>query len=785
MCLSADERLEFFEKRIRPVLVEHCYECHAADADKVQGGLLLDSRAGWQSGGDSGPAVVPGKPEESLLLSALRHETFEMPPDSQLSPDIIRDFETWIRSGAIDPREGKTVRPENAIDLRQGRTFWSFQPIRTPAVPSVESDWPETPIDHFLAAHHADTGRKPATDAPPDQVLRRLYFALTGLPPHPVDIREFHDAWSQDKRRAVVSVTDRLLMSPRYGERWGRHWLDVARFAESSGGGRSLMLPHAWRFRDYVIQSFSEDKPFDALIREHIAGDLLPSDSDEQFNEQLCGTAYLALGPINYELQDKELLRMEVIDEQIDTIGRTFLGLTLGCARCHDHKFDPVPTREYYALAGIFRSTKSLVPGNVSKYVTTPFRSESHREAMQLWEQQQQELEVELRKLKQRLGSVDPQERAPAVTTSDLDAEEQHRLQAQLEALQKGYDRHVGAKPRTAVTMSVTDEDQPADWHLHIRGGVRHLGPVVRRGFLSVVSTDADDSGTALPVKIPEASSGRRELADWIASPNNPLTARVYVNRIWQHLIGEGLVRTPDNFGLMGMTPTHPQLLDYLASTFIKEDQWSTKRLIRRIVTARIFRLSSDVPTPLDPENRHLTRAFRRQLDAEALRDGLLQISGQLNLTITGGRTISKLTKYDGSYDHSSGSTRIRSVYVPFLRNAVLETLNVFDTANPNVVTGRRNQTVLPGQALYLMNSTFIRDQAQHAAAAFLAAQSEEQHDADVRIHQAFLLALGRAPTPPESKIVSKVLESAEAHQQAWKDVFSMLFCSMDFRFID
>lgn len=773
---TADERLEFFEKRIRPVLTKHCQKCHAADAHKIRGGLQLDSKSGWQTGGDSGPAVVPGQPDDSLLLSALRHESLAMPPEEKLPDTIIHDFETWIRAGAVDPREGR-ARPETQkLDLLEGRQFWSFQPIPSPTVPTVKSDWPKTPIDHFLAAQHSTINADVAGDATADQVLRRLHFALVGLPPLPVDIREFRLPYSQDASLAIATVTDQLLASPRFGERWARHWLDVTRFAESSGGGRSLMFPHAWRFRDYVIRSFNNDKPFNVFVREHIAGDLLPSETDQQFNDQVCGSAYLVLGPINYELQDKELLRMEVIDEQIDTIGRTFLGLTLGCARCHDHKFDPIPTREYYALAGIFRSTQSLVPGNVSGYVKTPLRSESHRESMKTWNQQQQTITEQIQQIQKATSTTDP---------AKGDANSSSKHQNLLTALQMQLKEHQAAKPVADVSMSVREQAAPADWHVHTRGNVRSLGPLVKRGFLSVASGNVNESGQVPAAIIPTGSSGRLQLADWIVTESNPLTTRVYVNRIWQHLIGEGIVRTPDNFGSMGTPPTHPKLLDYLASSFITDDQWSTKSLIRRIVTSRIFRLSSGIPSDVDPENQYLTRAFRRQLDAEALRDSLLLVSGQLDLSVTGGLTISKITTFDANYDHSTGSTNARSVYLPFLRNAMHSSLDIFGTANPNVVTGQRTQTVLPGQALYLMNSPFIRDQARLGAGNFLEGQTDVSKDESDSIGLVWLRVLGRAPNPQEIKTAMSLLESSQSRLQAWTALFQTLFGSIDFRFID
>ncbi|MDG1896852.1 MAG: DUF1549 domain-containing protein, partial [Fuerstiella sp.] len=303
---SADDvaKLEFFEARIRPVLVEHCYKCHAADAKNVRGGLLLDSKAAALDGGESGAAVVPGAPDESLLLLAMKHESYEMPPDRKLPDAIIADFEKWIRDGAVDPRTGGKTMKRSAIDLKEGRNFWSFRPIRRPAVPAPTDTWAKTDIDRFVAARQEAAGLSPVDDASAEQLLRRINYALIGLPPAPDQIASFATAWAVDSDAAIDALVDELLASPRFGERWGRHWLDVARFAESSGGGRSLMFPDAWRFRDYVIKSFNDDKPFDQFVREHIAGDLLPHDSDGQHDDQVTGVGYLTLGPTNYEQQD-------------------------------------------------------------------------------------------------------------------------------------------------------------------------------------------------------------------------------------------------------------------------------------------------------------------------------------------------------------------------------------------------------------------------------------------------------------------------------------------------
>ena len=396
------EQMEFFETRIRPVLIEHCYACHSAEAKEVKGSLRLDSRDAALTGGDSGPALVAGKPEDSLLMQALRHEALEMPPDRKLPDNVLNDFETWIRAGAADPRSGGTGAAKRTIDIEKGREFWSFRPVIKPEIPLAGEGWAKNDVDRFVAAQREQ--QVVAGDATPDVLIRRLTFVLTGLPPSLDEQTQFAKMWAENQDRAIEVTVDRQLASPRFGERWGRHWLDVARFAESTGGGRSMMLPDAWRFRDYVIESFNNDKPFDQLIREHIAGDLLPSVSDGKHDEQLTGVGYMMLGAINYEEQDKEQLRMDVVDEQIDSMGRTFLGMTLGCARCHDHKFDPVPTTDYYALAGIFRSTKALTPGNVSGFVTAPLRTGFDHAALTAWTARDQTLEKQIAVLKKAAG---------------------------------------------------------------------------------------------------------------------------------------------------------------------------------------------------------------------------------------------------------------------------------------------------------------------------------------------------------------------------------------------
>ncbi|MCA9040229.1 MAG: PSD1 domain-containing protein [Planctomycetaceae bacterium] len=757
------------------MLVKHCYECHANDSKKVQGGLVLDTRAGIQAGGDSGPSVVPGDLEESLILGALRHETFEMPPQEKLSAEVIADFETWIKMGAPDPRDGEVKKPRSAINLEEGRQFWSFQPIASPTPPELkDDDWSESEIDRFILARLREAELEPVQEASRRNLIRRVSYALTGLPPSPDEIESF----IQDTRPTRVALEERIdhwLASPHFGERWGRHWLDVVRFAESSGGGRSLMFKEAWRFRDYVVHSFNKDKPVNQLIREHIAGDLLPHKSREEQAEQLIATGFLTLGPTNYEQQDKAMLRMDVIDEQIDTTGRAFMGMTLNCVRCHDHKFDPIPMKDYYALAGIFGSTEVLTFANVSGHVLRELppppdqQAEVEKLKQQLSAAKKLQTEAELNLNAARRNGITPEE--------DKELKKvRHHYTEQAKELQKQLDQLVD------FAMSVNEVKEPQDGHLHIRGSAHNLGPIVPRGFLSVIPISDE-----FTQQITSEQSGRLELANWIVDERNPLTARVYVNRVWHYLFGEGLVRTTDNFGQTGEKPSHPELLDYLANRFMQEG-WSTKQLIREIMLSKVYRLSSDhhpAAAKVDNENRLLWRAHKRRLDGESLRDTLLLLSGQLDLT-PGGYTIRKFSEYDYGYEFD---TVRRSVYVPVFRNAMLDLFEVFDVANPNLVVGRRTSSTLPTQSLYLMNSPFMREQAELTAKRVL---SQDLSTEDERLNWIYQQTLGRPPSDLEAEQALDYLahfegEDAELDDELekWSSLCHSLFCCLDFLYLE
>ena len=887
--------LAFFEKKIRPVLVQHCYKCHAADAKNIRGGLLLDSRAAIRQGGDSGPAVVPEKPGESLLLESLRYDGYEMPPSGKLPDAVIADFEKWIAMGAPDPRDGQAHAVAAGIDIDAGRRFWSFQSPQAHPVPDVKNtSWPRSDIDRFTLAKMEAANLQPAADADKRTLLRRAYFDLIGLPPTPEQIHAF---LADDSPRAFERVVDQLLASPHFGERWGRHWLDIARYSDSTGGGRSLLFKVSWRYRNYVIDAFNRDTPFDEFIIEQIAGDLMPAETNAEKARHLTGTGFLALGPTNYENQDKRQLRMDVVDEQIDTIGRAFLGMTIGCARCHDHKFDPIPTTDYYALAGIFRSTRSLIDGNVSNWVTRALpTSDGVSDASAGLEELTAQLATKKRELK-RLNK-----QAPSQTVDDTDAEfvgmwtestvvrpfvgkryvhttdpkaraifeftaprtgthemlvaytaETNRDTATPHTISRngavldtvrvnqrqkatgyvsvgthefekgdsvtvtvhtagttdvviadaaklifvgtatakrarqqvaGLERQIGSlqtnlasmrKAAAAATkvMSVEEEPKPADFNVCIRGNVRNLGKKVPRGFLSVATTK--------PVSIPNGASGRLEFARWIASPDNPLTARVAVNRIWHHLFGAGLVRTVDNFGVPGERPSHPQLLDHLALRFV-EHGWSVKQAVRAMMLSRTYQQSStgaNVAAERDPENRLLTRQNLRRLEAEALRDALFALSGELDRTRPGD-TVREGTKSEYGYTFAS---KHRSVYLPVFRNRLHPLFAVFDFPDPNLSNGRRNTSTLSTQALYLMNSPLIGEHAAKTADSLMARKNEDDTQ---RLRQLYERALGREPTAREAQLALSFLSdtSGEERQKNWVAICQAVIGSVDFRYV-
>ncbi len=936
---SADPHgLEYFEKHVRPLLVKHCYECHGPD-DRPQGNLRLDAAEYWLAGGDLGPALVPGKPDASLLLHAVRYEKddLEMPPTGKMPAEEIAVFEQWIARGAPAPQATEIKSLKRSIDLEAGRQFWAYRPLSNPTPPMPERDedrqWSKHAIDAFVIAKLREHSLSPSETADRRTFIRRLYFDLWGLPPTPAEIAAYERDESPDADEALV---DSLLSSKHFAERWARHWLDVVRYGESLSL-RGFVMNDAWRYRDYVIDSFHRDLPFDQFLREQIAGDLLKTDDLEEQQRRLVATTFLALGNHNLEEQDKRQLDMDVVDEQLDTLGKAFLGQTLGCARCHDHKFDPIPTRDYYAMAGILKNSKLMEHSNVSKWTMRSLPLPADEEAIYAardakiddLEKKVQQVRKAVNRLKdsakisdnvlqvsdvpgivvdssqaKRIGawteststkryigdgylhdgnegkgektltfapelpvdgeyevrisfsaaesrakdvpitifsasgekivridqsqppSIDnrfvslgkfrfekagqsfvlistegtqgfvtadavqflstsgsnektkrdePQvadnvtDEAEKAAAAELAKKEQELkdLEGELKSLKE-------AEPRRPQVMTVVESKTAADCPIHVRGSIQTLGETVPRGFMQVVPSSYQGNFN-------EQSSGRDELARWLTAGDNPLPARVYANRVWHWLFGRGLVSTPDNFGATGEAPSHPELLDYLASEFVEND-WSVKQLVRSIVLSKTYRQSSsERPEMLaaDPENQWLWRVSRKRLEAECLRDAMLMVAGKLDPQDSGTDLPASVSS---DFNFQQTSLR-RSVYVPALRNAMPSIFEAFDAADPSLVVGKRNVSTVATQALFLLNDPFVQQRAKDAAEKLL---SEQHGSESERIEAVFETCLGRWPNAEERQIAEQFLgDSSIPQAQRYAQLYQALFASLDFRYRD
>ena len=898
--------VEFFEESVRPLLVARCYECHSTE-NKIKGGLALDTRGAILKGGDSGPGLIAGDPEKSRIIEAVRYKNqdMQMPPKSPLPLAEIKVLEDWVRMGAPDPREGGSgvahSKP-HAVSIEEGRKFWAYRPLQEVALPDVGQPGAH-PIDAFLLKALADKQLSPAPAAERRLLIRRATFDLTGLPPTPEEVEAFvtdaaPDAWER--------LIERLLASPQYGERWGRHWLDLARYADSNGLDENLALGHAWRYRDYVVRSFNEDKPYDRFVIEQIAGDLLSEADPATRQQNLTATGFLALGAKVLAEPDREKLLMDVIDEQIDTMGKALLGMTFGCARCHDHKSDPFEQQDYYAMAAIFRSTKSLGDDRTGaikhwyehslatkedvaaktaheakvkektselKSFTTKARAELKEELQthaagylaaaarlsmsadyaevcriaaahglrprylltcrQYLEKHREhpvfarwhELGGDSEKIAQHYSDLFARARAaykdavantpaPRATTSAAAAPEPKAraakalpgkkspiadpvLAAAHDALNDiagflaipdkdadAFDEKTVARiqrmsddlmalsdqtPDPPAIMGVTDGDVTRALPIHIRGNHLTLGRAVERAFPRVMQ--AALTKRVLPAK----QSGRLEFARWLASDENPLAARVFVNRVWRWHFGKGLVATTDNFGALGDRPSHPELLEWLARAFI-ENGWRIKDLHRLIMTSAAYQRDSQHPSagaassgadPLlvDPENRLLWRFDLQRLDAEQIRDSLLFVSGGLSDQI-GGKTVPLRNKEfvfnHTSKDHTKYESPRRALYLPIIRNHLYDMLEQFDYPDPTMPTGSRSSTTVAPQALIMLNAPVVQDAAARLASRL---RNETRSSDPARLaERAYALLFGRQPTARESERAAAFLQTdAEA----------------------
>ncbi len=896
--------VEFFERKIRPLLVQHCYACHGQG--RAKGGLSLESREAMLAGGDSGTVVVLGKPDESLLIEAVGYAGgVQMPPSGKLSEDEIAALRQWLTSGAPWPEQAAAAMRSGEAITEADRQFWSFQPIADPPPPQVRDvAWPRTAVDRFVLARLEAEGFKPVGEADRRTLIRRAAFDLTGLPPTAEEV----DAFVADEQPgAYERLIERLLASPHYGERWARHWLDVARYGEDQAHTfQARLYPSGYRYRDWVVAAFNRDLPFDRFVIEQIAGDLADDLPGESRSTRLPALGFFALGPVYYaDNTCAAKAKADEYDDRIDTLARGFLGLTVACARCHDHKFDPITMRDYYALAGVIASSDyheaPLAPADVvarydaaqekvkqaeerlkeartlevrrlgesfapetAQYLVALWKFDNHRKTQADYKladvTQQAGLNADIAERWQRRVAADheanhalfapwremlarqdaaadlsgdasalaaAEQAAAAVQTAIVAAVDQRRAldeqySAQLAALQEGEQPpekpQLEAAAADVLKQVVDDRKTPlalpkdladkllpedrrqfltgmqaeidelkksagekypvahslaegkaANLRIHRRGNVAELGDEAPRGFLAVLSP---------PDAKPFAEgSGRWELARAIADRNNPLTARVFVNRVWQQHFGRGIVGTPSNFGLLGERPTHPELLDYLASRLM-ESGWSIKALHREIMLSATYRLASasDVANDeRDPDNRLLWRMNRRRLDIEAWRDALLAASGNLDAAVGG-----------PSLKLDDAGNRRRTLYAAISRHQLNSMLRLFDFPDPNLTSERRVMTTVPMQQLFVLNSEFMVRQARSLAAR-LAGISPG--DDDARIDQLYRWVFARAPREPERQAVREFLAAATtggvAKLSPWEQIAQALLGSNEFAFVD
>jgi cytochrome c553 len=834
---------EWFETKVRPILVDHCYTCHSADT-KPAGGLRVDDHHGLLAGGNSGAAVVPGDPAASLLLKRVNHKdpNRRMPKEGQpLTDDEIAALARWIRDGAPWPpvKIPASLGRSNEWYEPLKKEHWAWQPLTNPGLPAVsDRSWPRDQLDKFILLGLKKAGLEPVEDADRASLLRRVRFDLTGLPPTPAELDAFLKNEAPD---SLVKLVDGLIASPQFGERWGQHWLDVARYADSTGPSRNIPYPHAWKYRDYVIDAVNADVPFDRFVTEQIAGDLLPASSSAERDRLLIATGFLALGVKDVNQRFKVRFVMDNVDDQIDAVSRSILGLTVTCARCHDHKFDPIPTSDYYALAGIFTSTdncaglRNKMGGGGLDYYDPSMLVRLSGEGVAPREQDVRALEAKVAAAKKAWDAIRGTPKGLAKAPNGLPVQRPYRL-----AYEKLNGELLALTDPAAQGLAVhgaRDATKISDTEVRIRGQAEKLGPRVARGFLTAFEVPGSP-------RVNPKQSGRLELAAWLTSSGNPLTPRVIVNRVWYHLFGLGIVSTLDNFGTSGDQPSNPELLDHLATRFIR-DGWSIKRLVRAIVLSRAYRLSSKA-TPkhlvADPANALVWRHSPRRLDAAEMRDAMLAASGSLRPQRLRGSPIRELKMVEirdngpearAILERADAYTE-RSVYLPLLRGITPRPLEAFDPVDQTLVTGRRQVTTVPGQALYLLNSSFVRRQALALAArlldltvmdedrlralygavlgrspkaedidrcrAFLADYQAAQHGLEAAAHAQPRVAIAAEPDVPMKPrprpenpdeadqtgepIVEPIIQASDARTEAWLALAQALFGTAEFRYI-
>jgi len=761
--------VEFFEQHIRPVLAERCYQCHSTRAEKVKGGLRLDSREQMLKGGKDGMVLVPGDPDKSKLIEAIRYinSDLQMPPKHQLSKQEVSAFERWVKMGAPDPRgdalpSAPATQPA-PFDYQKERQFWSFQPVRDAPAPDVkDTAGLISPVDYFLEsdceAHHLH----PTGPAPKRALIRRATYDLTGLPPTPDEVNAFV---ADESPNAFEKLVDRLLASPHYGEQWGRHWLDVVRYADTAGDNADFPVPQLYKYRNYVIDAFNNDKAYDQFLREQLAGDLLPARNEAEKHEHVIATGYIALSR-RFGSRNAEFWL--TIQDTIDNVGKSMLGLSLGCARCHDHKFDPIPTSDYYALYGIFASTTYAFPGteiyNHPKDFVALAPPDEARKLKDYYDKLA-DLDDRIEKLVQERAPLLARQKAlkqattqPTTRPVDLsiDGRTLKEVLAELaEAREELHKLEYFGPPNVDRAFGVS-EGNAHDVRVQRKGMATDLGERVHRGFLQILG------GQKVPDD--EKGSGRLELANWITDASNPLTARVMVNRIWQHHFGVGIVATPNDFGHRGQPPTNPALLHYLAKRFI-ESGWSIKAMDKLIMLSRAYQMASvDDPAnaAIDPNNKYLWRFNPRRLSAEEIRDSILADSGSLDATVDPGPHPFP-PESDWHYTQHKAfvadyPTDRRSMYLMQQRIRKQPYLAVFDGADTNDTSPDRPLSTTSIQALFMLNDSFMHDQADKLGVRVGLALPDEAK----RVDYAYRLLFARPPTDEEIRVGQQYLRGVE-----------------------
>jgi mono/diheme cytochrome c family protein len=917
---ASQQQVEFFESRIRPIFATNCQPCHGPKLRMA--GLDLLNAAGFRKGPDDGPLFDPADLDNSRLLKALSYqERVKMPPSGKLRDEQIAAIREWLRLGAPwpdDPTEPvKSEQPEKHTYARAGKDFWSFQAVKVVTPPEVKHrDWVRTVIDRFILAKLEEKGLEPSPPADKLTLIRRATLDLTGLTPTESEIRDFLHDESAD---AFAKLVDRLLASPRYGERWGRHWLDVARYGDSTGEDEDYRYPYAWRYRDYVIGAFNRDLPYHQFVKEQLAGDLLPAGTGSPVNVNgIIATGFVALGPKLIAESDKTKSFYDIVDEEIDVTGKAFLGLTVACARCHDHKFDPILTKDYYALASIFASTKQFakLEGIESKLYFAPLVPREEAERYEGHQKKIERKQAEIDRLTEDEGRRYRNQLAPRLAAYMLAARriyaegaaplqvaseaalDREVLQRWVEYLKPTKERRVHLEPWYQADLAslervahsyqdsfiavATERDRAmVEWELKAAAAwARGEEPPERpkfepenRFYTEVTTTGAKDDaprpsgpfalpdkdseklftedarakmallkeeleqlkksgppepafacglaegkiidqpvflhgnpdakGEIVPKRFPIVlagdrqppiahGSGRLELANWLADPQNPLPARVMVNRIWQWHFGEGIVRTPSNFGMAGERPTHPELLDYLASRFVAGG-WSVKAMHRLIMLSSTYQMSSEATAEKrqqDPDNLLWSRFRMRRLDVEEIRDSLLWFDGSLDLSMGG--TLQKGFGTDIAFSEDRKSfnpdeSKRRMVYLPLRRSNLPSLLNLFDFGDATTSNEARMATNVAPRALYMMNSKFVFEQTKSLATKLLAEESDETR----RLERAWLLVVGRPPSAAELDDARRYIagypgkpDDREGRLLAWSSLCRALVASNDFIYV-